>query len=209
MRRLFVIVLLLTEMLFAGDLKPIALPTPQTDGGRPLMQALKERHTSREFAPGKLPLQLVSNLLWAAFGVNRADGRRTAPSSWDWQEIDIYVFTPDATYVYDAKANQLLPVVARDLRALTGTQSYVATAPLNLVYIADHAKAKRGAVKEADFYSAAHTGFIGQNVYLFCASEGLACGIRSSVDKEALGAALKLRPEQKIILGQAVGYPKK
>lgn len=209
MRKAFLAVPFLAGVLFAQDLKPISLPSPQTDGGRPLMQALKERKTSREFAPGKIPPQVLSNLLWAAFGINRPDGRRTAPSSWDWREIDIYVFTPDGTYVYDAKANQLQPVSPRDLRALTGTQGYVATAPLDLVYIADHAKATRGAVKEADFYSAAHAGFIGQNVYLFCASEGLATGVRSSIDKAALGVALKLRPEQKIILGQAVGYPKK
>jgi len=107
-KSLFVGVLISVSYLSAQDLKPISLPPPQTDGGRPLMQLLKERKSSRDFAAEKLPLQLLSNLLWAAFGVNRPDGRRTAPSAMNWQEIDIYVATAEGLFLYDAKGNRRL-----------------------------------------------------------------------------------------------------
>jgi nitroreductase len=203
----FAFALLSAGGLLAQDLKPIALPQPQTDGGRPLMQVLKERKTTRDFAADKLPLQMLSNLLWAAFGVNRPDGRRTAPSAMNRQEIDIYVAISEGLFVYNAQANRLEPVLAQDVRAATGTQSFVGAAPLDLVYVADLAKA--GSEPDVELYTAADTGFIAQNVYLFCASEGLATVVRGSVDRAALAKAMKLRPDQKIILAQTVGYPKK
>jgi len=194
----------------AQELKPIELPKPQTDGGRPLMQVLKERSTSRDFSSEKLPLPVLSNLLWAAFGVNRPEsGKRTAPSARNWQEIDIYVATADGLYVYDAKAHRLNPVLAEDVRAATGTQPYVKDAPVNLVYVADLAKTGKASAPDQDFYTAADTGFIAQNVYLYCASEGLATVIRGGVDRPALAKVMKLRPDQKITLSQTVGYPKK
>jgi SagB-type dehydrogenase family enzyme len=194
----------------AQELKPIELPKPQTDGGRPLMQVLKERSTSRDFSSEKLPLPVLSNLLWAAFGVNRPEsGKRTAPSALNWQEIDIYVATADGLYVYDAKAHRLNPVLAEDVRAATGTQPYVKDAPVNLVYVADLAKTGKASAPDQDFYTAADTGFIAQNVYLYCASEGLATVIRGGVDRPALAKVMKLRPDQKITLSQTVGYPKK
>lgn len=193
----------------AQALQPVPLPRPQTDIGRPLMQVLKDRRTTRDFSPEKLPAQVMSNLLWAAFGVNRPDsGKRTAPSAMDWQETDIYVATAEALYVYNARKNQLDPVLREDVRALTGTQSFVKDAPLNLVYVADLAKT-RGSSAERDLFVAADTGFIAQNVYLFCASEGLATVVRGSIDRPALSKALRLRPDQRIILAQTVGYPKK
>jgi len=208
MRRSMLLAVLMTAgCLLAQDLKTIALPQPQTDGGRPLMQVLKDRKTTRDFAPDKLPPQVLSNLLWAAFGVNRPDGRRTAPSAMNKQEIDIYVATADGLFVYNAQTNRLDPVLAQDVRAATGTQPFVATAPVDLVYVADLAKA--GGEPDADLYTAADTGFIAQNVYLYCASEGLATVVRGSVDRAALAKVMKLRPEQKIILSQTVGYPKK
>lgn len=206
-KSLFVIALMSASCLLAQDLKPIALPQPQTDGGRPLMQVLKERKTTREFAADKLPPQVLSNLLWAAFGVNRPDGRRTAPSAMNKQEIEIYVATGEGLFVYNAQANRLDPVLPQDVRAATGMQSFVATAPVDLVYVADLAKA--GSEPDADLYTAADTGFIAQNVYLYCASEGLATVVRGSVDRAALAKTMKLRPDQKIILAQTVGYPKK
>jgi len=206
-KSLFVGVLISVSYLSAQDVKPISLPPPQTDGGRPLMQVLKERKTSREFAAEKLPLQLLSNLLWAAFGVNRPDGRRTAPSAMNWQEIDVYLATAEGLFLYDAKGNRLEAVLAQDIRPNTGTQSFVATAPLNLVYVADLSKTGSGA--DTELFTAADAGFIGQNVYLFCASENLATVVRGSIDRVALAKAMKLRPEQKIILAQTVGYPKK
>jgi len=192
----------------AQELKSVILPVPQTDGGRPLMQALKERKSTREFGGEKLPVQVLANLLWAGFGVNRPDGRRTAPSAMNWQEIEIYVVTADGTYVYDAAKNRLAPVAKEDLRSLAGTQSFVATAPVNLVYVADMTKVS-GDAGEKDLFTGADTGFIAQNVYLYCASEGLATVVRASVDREALGKALKLKAAQKIVLSQSVGYPKK
>jgi SagB-type dehydrogenase family enzyme len=194
----------------AQDLKPVQLLLPQTDGGKPLMQALKARATSRAFAPDALPDQVVSNLLWAAFGINRPDsGRRTAPSAQNWQEIDIYVVMGNGTYVYDAKAHALVPVVSEDLRALTGRQSFAKDAPLTLVFVADYARTGKASPEDKGLYTAADTGYISQNVYLFCASEGLATGVRGSIDRPALAKALKLRPDQKIMLAQSVGFPKK
>jgi SagB-type dehydrogenase family enzyme len=191
----------------AQELKPIALPKPRTEGGKPLMQALQERKSTRSFRAEKLSPQMLSNLLWAAFGVNRADGRRTAPSAMNAQEIDIYVALPEGVYLFEAGPHRLAPVLAGDLRAQTGTQSYVAEAALNLVYVADYAKGKANPNVTAGF-AAADTGFIGQNVYLFCASEGLGTVFRASVDREALAKTLKLRPDQHVLYAQSIGYPK-
>lgn len=188
----------------------IKLPAPQTDGGKPLMQCLKLRQSSREFSPEKLPLQTLSNLLWAAYGINRPDsGKRTAPSAVNWQNIDLYVATADGLFLYEAKQHALIQILKDDIRALCGIQDFVKTAPLNLIYVGDYAKIPRGSDEDKRFYSAAHTGFISQNVYLFCASEGLATVVRASINREELAKAMKLRPEQHIILAQTVGYPKK
>jgi len=193
----------------AQELKPIELPKPQTEGGKPLMQVLNERKSARQFSTQKLPPQVLSNLLWAAFGVNRPDGRRTAPSASNMQEIDIYVALPEGLYLYDAKGHRLVPVVAEDLRAATGSQPFVGQAPLNLVYVADYARMGSRPDDAKVFYSAADTGFISQNVYLYCASEGLATVVRATVDRQKLAAQMKLRPEQRIVLAQTVGYPAK
>jgi nitroreductase len=204
------VVLILTPVGGLGqELKSIRLPKPQTDIGRPLMQVLKDRSSARTFGPGKLPEQVMSNLLWAAFGVNRPDsGKRTAPSALNWQETDIYVATADGLYVYDAKQHQLNPVLRDDVRAQTGTQPFVKDAPLDLVYVADLAKTG-SASQDRDMYVAADVGFIAENVYLFCASEGLVAVVRGSIDRPALAKTMQLRPNQRIILGQTVGYPKK
>jgi SagB-type dehydrogenase family enzyme len=204
-------VLLIGPALGAGqEMRPLELPKPQTDGGRPLMQVLRDRHSTREFKPDKLPLQVLSNLLWAAFGINRPDsGKRTAPSAMNWQEVDIYVALPEGLYLYDAKAHRLMPILAEDVRGATGGQDFVKGAPLNLVYVADLARTKDAGAEEKNFYSTIDVGFISQNVYLFCASEGLATVVRGTVDRPALAKLIKLRPEQKVIVAQTVGYPKK
>jgi SagB-type dehydrogenase family enzyme len=199
----------LSAISAAQVLKPVQLPPPQTTGGRPLMEVLKDRKSTREFGSGTLSLQTLSNLLWAAFGINRPDGHRTAPSAMNWQEISIYVATPAGVYLYDAKANVLEPVLAGDFRAATGTQSFVKDAAVNLVYVSNLSKTGGVASSEAEMYTAADVGFIAQNVYLYCASEGLATVGRGSIDKPALAKTLKLHPQQKIILAQSVGYPKK
>jgi SagB-type dehydrogenase family enzyme len=207
---LFVFALALAAPFAAAqELKPVTLPKPRIDAGKPLMQVLNARKTTREFSPEKLSPQVLSDLLWAAFGVNRPDGRRTAPSAMNSQEIDIYVAVAEGVYLYDARPHALKPVVAGDLRAATGGQDFVRSAPLNLVYVADFARMGGAPEQEKVFYSAADSGFIGQNVYLYCASEGLGAVIRGTVDRPALAKALKLRPEQRILLAQTVGYPKK
>jgi SagB-type dehydrogenase family enzyme len=202
--------LLLPTLTLGQELKPLILPAPQTDGGKPLMQALKDRHSTREFSSEKLSPQVLANLLWAAFGINRPDtGKRTAPSAMNWQEIDVYVATAEGLYVYDAKGNKLNPILAGDVRAAAGVQPFVKDAPLNLIYVADFAKTGKSSAEDRNFYSAADVGFIAQNVYLFCASEGLAVVVRGGVDRVALTKLMKLRPDQKILLAQTVGYPKK
>ncbi len=191
------------------DLKPIQLPPPQTEIGKPLMQALKLRQTSRSFDSRSLPRQELSNLLWAADGINRPDsGKRTAPSAMNCQEVDIYVALPEALYLYEAKTHTLVPVVGKDLREATGKQDFVKDAPLNLVYVADWARMKSATEADKQLYSGADVGFIAQNVYLYCASQGLAVVVRGSVDRTLLPQSMKLRPEQRIILAQTVGYPR-
>jgi nitroreductase len=208
-RRFIPVALILA--LFAGPAlaQDVKLPDPNTEGGKRLMQVLKARHSTREFGPGKLPPQVLSNLLWAAFGINRADGKRMAPSAVNWQEIDIYVTTPDGAYVWDAKANVLKLVAASDLRAATGSQPYVGTAAVNLVYVADLARTGRASVEQQQTWVWANAGLIAENAYLYCASEGLAVVVRAMINREALGKELKLRPDQKILLAQSIGYPAK
>ena len=208
----FILIILSTfaALTFAEELKPIQLLKPQLNKGRPLMQVLKERSSSRSFSKEKLPLQVISDLLWAAFGVNRPEtGKRTAPSAVNWQEIDIYVATSDGLYLYDAKAHMLKPILSEDIRAMTGRQEFVKDAPINLVYVADYSRMGTAPKEDKDLYSATDTGFISQNVYLYCASEGLATVVRGSIDRQALAKVMKLRSDQKVILAQSVGYPKK
>jgi nitroreductase len=194
----------------AQVLSPLVLPPPVTEGGKPLMTALKARSSAREFSAEKLPLQTLSNLLWAAWGINRPDGRRTAPSASNRQEIDIYVALPEGVFLWDAKTNTLNPIAAGDHRGATGTQPVAAAAAANLLYIADTARLSRPPGDPQQLLNiGADAGFIAENVYLFCASEGLATVVRASVAKEALGKILTLRDTQVIVLAQSVGYPKK
>ena len=191
----------------AQDLTPIQLPPPRMAGGMPLMEALRLRQSRREFAPDPLPPQVLSNLLWAAWGVSRPDsGKRTAPSAMNRQEMDVYVAQADGLYRYDAKAHALVPLAREALRAQTGGQAFVSTAPLNLIYVT---RAAGGSAEDRLIYGGAQAGFISQNVYLFCASEGLATVVRGGIDRDAMARAMKLGPDQRIILAQSVGYPKK
>lgn len=195
--------------IFAEESR-LVLPKPQVDGGRPLMLVLKDRISSRSFSPEKLSMQALSNLLWAAFGINRQDtGKRTAPSAVNRQEIDIYVATADGLYLYEAGSHALKLIRADDIRALTGRQDFVKEAPANLIYVADFSRMGTAPKEDKELYSAADTGFISQNVYLYCASERLATVVRGSIDRQALAKAMNLRPDQKIILAQSVGYHKK
>jgi nitroreductase len=200
---IFVAAMLASSLLAQSTI----LPAPQKTGGMPLMEALAKRSTSRAFATNELSLQQISSLLWAAFGINRPDGKRTAPSAMNRQEAEIYVLLKQGVYTYSAVSNQLDLIAAEDVRALGGTQSFVKDAPLTLVFVADLAKTG-GANESSRNYAYADAGYISQNVYLFCASEGLATGVRASIDRTPLGQKLKLRPDQMIVLAQSVGYPK-
>jgi nitroreductase len=183
---------------------PIQLPSPQITGGLPLMQALAHRQTTRSFEDKPLPLQTLSNLLWAAFGVNRprqvkAGLGRTAPSAMNSQDIELDVVTSDGVYVYEAESSRLRPVVAGDLRGKIGA-SPAARAAVTLVYVAP--------VK--DDWAQVDVGFIGQNVYLFAASEGLNAwfyAMHGPQETAAVAAALKLPSDKQPLYAQSVGYP--
>ncbi|PWB73288.1 nitroreductase [candidate division GN15 bacterium] len=209
-RMTILLTLLLATAVTAQDIQVIPLPKPDTTGGKPLMQVLKDRQSTRDFSADTIPLPVLSNLLWAACGVNRAEsGKRTAPSAMNWQEIDVYVTTARGVFRYDSKGHSLQQIMTEDIREKTGSQPFVKEVPVNLLYVADYAKANRGSEEDKSFYAAADAGFISENVYLFCASEGLATVVRGSVDRELVAKAMNLRPDQKVILAQSVGYPKK
>ena len=207
-----------TASSLAQDLEPITLVKPETEGGKSVLEALSERRTTRDIGSEKLPPQVLSNLLWAAFGVNRQEGPfrgpgRTAASASNSQEIDLYVALPEGVYVYDAAAHKLMPVVAGDFRRRSGRRA-AATAPVNIFYVVDiarYAKApfqepglKDPEVQKSYYYVA--TGLIAQNVYLFAASQGLAAHFHNC-DKRNTPEEFKLRPDQRVLFAQTVGYP--
>jgi SagB-type dehydrogenase family enzyme len=193
-----------TSTLFAQNIK---LPSPQKAGGKPLMTVLNERKSDRDFSDKNISNQQLSNLLWAAWGYNRAD-KRTAPSSQNKQEMDVYVALASGCYLYDARKNELILVVKQDLREKTGKQSFVKNAPVNLIFVAD--KRKMAQQDEQSMLQTAYinAGYISQNVYLYCASEGLATVVRGWVDKAPLATAINLHEQQEIVVCQTVGYPK-
>ena len=198
MRRLVITLVLIIGSLscFSQDIK---LPSPRRTGGKPLMDALNARQSEREFSDKELNIQTLSDLLWAANGFNR-ETKRTAPSSQDRQELDLYVFLKSGVYFYDAKNQQLIQKVKGDNQAKTGGQPFVAIAPVNLVFVANLDKASNRDAALID------CGFISQNVYLFCASEGLISVVRGSIDKGELHRLLGLNENQEALLGQTVGY---
>ena len=203
--------LLIVAGCFAGSVfaQNLDLPVPQKTGGLPLMDALAKRATARAFdASRELSPKQLSSLLWAGFGINRPDGKRTAPSARNFQETDVYVLLKSGTYVYNAASNRLDLVSSEDARSLGGTQPFVKDAPVTLIFVADLAKMGKGDNAGKMNTANIDVGYISQNAYLYCASEGLATGARGSVDRTALGPKLKLRPDQAIILAQSVGYPK-
>ena len=189
-------------------IEAIQLPPPVRSGGMPLMEALAGRRSGREFAPTELPLPLLSNLLWAAWGVNRAGGLRTAPSALNAQEIDVYLALPRGAYLYDAAAHALQRVAAADLRRATGYQDFVDDAPLDLVFVADHGRMRMVPAAQRESYASVAAGAIAQNVYLFTAGNGLATVIRAWIDRSAIADALGLTHDQQVLLSQTVGYPK-
>ena len=192
-----------------GEATPIIeLPPVDPHGGLPLMEALSKRRSSREFSPDPLPPPVLSGLLWAAYGVNRPDGGRTAPSALNAQEVDVYVTLPAGAYRYDAAAHVLHLVAGRDVRRVTGYQDFVDDAALDLVFVADYAHTRLVPVAQRESYASVAAGAITQNVYLYAASNGLATVIRAWIDRAAIAEALGLAHDQQVLLAQTVGYPK-
>lgn len=185
----------------------IQLPEPAKEGGKPLLTALAERRSDRAFSDRDIPLQMLSDLLWAAYGINRPDGHRTVPSALNRQEIDLYAIMKDGAYLYDAASNRLAQVSSEDLRAKSGFGEYANNAPLTLVYAVSKSR-QRLADREASVkIGAVDAGFIGQNVYLFCASEGLNSVFFATLDKLAIARSLKFKGGDEVFFGQTVGFP--
>ncbi|MBU0469018.1 MAG: SagB/ThcOx family dehydrogenase [Candidatus Omnitrophica bacterium] len=213
MRKLSIIFITLFAVVcstLAGAQEPINLLEPDLKSGKLLMEALNERKSTRSFSDKQLTNEIISNLLWAAFGINREDGKRTAPSAMDFREIDIYVATQEGVYVYEPENKVLMPILNEDIREIVGIQEYTKDAPLGLIYVADYSKMGSQAIEEntKEIWASADAAFISQNVYLFCASEGLATVVIGMIDKPTLSAKLGLKDEQNIIFSQPVGYPK-
>lgn len=188
-------------------LEHIHLPRPETSGGMPLMQTLNNRMSTKEFTTQAIPLGQISNLLWAAFGINRPEsGKRTVATAVNCQDIEVYVVLEKAAYVYQAKEHRLIPVVNQDVRSLAATQEYAKAAPINLVYVSDYSKMADRFKDKKPIYAAFHAGSISQNVYLYCASTGLGAVVRDSVDRAGLRDALNLSDNQVIVMAQSVGY---
>lgn len=189
-----------------NSLKRIALDKPLLESGLPLMQALSRRQSTRQFADTPLTARQLSELLWAADGINReASGGRTAPSPHSFNEIDIYAALPSAVYRYDAQGHCLVLKRAVDARNLTGYQDFVGRAPLDLVYVVNHGRLLEMPIQQRDVFSAATAGAIAQNVYLYCASAGLATVVRGWLNRRILAEALSLNEDEIPILAQTVG----
>jgi nitroreductase len=200
-----------------GDIKPdrvkersdevLELPPPRSDGS-PLLSLLAQRQSRRVFSRRVLPLELLSDLLWAAFGVNRPETTgRTAPSGLNVQEIDVYVAVATGVYLFEANAHRLHRVARIDARRVTGYQDFVDDAPLDLIYVADRAPARSLLGSQQDMFAAVCAGAVAQNVYLFCAEQGLNTVVRAWFNARVLGDALQLGPDERVLLTQTVGYP--
>ena len=194
----------------------IELPQPRTTGGKPLMDCLKERHSTRTYTKEEVPLQELSNVLWAAFGLTRQDagtgigipGSHTAPTACNAQSVDVYVALPDGVYLYKPHAHVLQPVLAGDIREslFHPAQAFVLDAPVHLLYVVDQARTISGGTWDRQVMSFADSAFMAENVYLYCACAKLGTVIRAMIDREKLSELLQLRPEQMVTLSQTVGY---
>jgi nitroreductase len=197
------------QRAIADEARVIELPPPRTAGGKPLIEALRQRRSIREYASRALPPQVLSDLLWAAFGINRpASGDRTAPYWRHIMVIDVYAAMADGVWLYEPKRHALVQHLSADIRAQTGRQDFAGTAPLNLVYVAHGERMQGVSAEDRRLFAAVDAAFIGQNVYLFCASEGLATVFRGAIDYPKLTGAMRLGAGQFVTFAQTVGYPK-
>ncbi|MBN1416298.1 MAG: SagB/ThcOx family dehydrogenase [Bacteroidales bacterium] len=205
----YMLIIALTKFTCNAQLNDtVLLPDPVKQEGKALMQALNERHSSREYVDKELTLQQMADMLWAAYGINRKDGRRTVPSARNKQEIDVYVTTAEGVFLYDALENSLVRISGDDIRGRTGGQPWVKTAAVNIIYVCDKTRAasqdERGVLVNAAFTA----GACAQNVYLYCASEGIGSVVRGSFNGDELRGLLKLNDNQVIVMAQTVGYTK-
>lgn len=186
----------------------VPLPPPVLPLSITLAECLNGRRSSRAFGSEALSGAQLSALLWAAFGINRPhSGGRTAPSAHDWQEIALYAVMADGSFRYDPQGHALTRVADGDLRHATGTQAFVASAPLNLVYVADFARMVDARADDRPFLAGADAGCIAQNVYLYCAGAGLCTVVRALIDRARLADLLGLGRTQRVALAQTVGHP--
>jgi len=191
----------------------IKLNPPDLNRGISLMQALKKRKTNRDISDKKVTLQQLSDLLWAADGVNRPDGKRTAPAAMGIYCVDIYVVLPEGVYLYDSAKHELEPVAKGDFRKSAGMQDFVFIAPVNLVYVFTLRNPQNSPgpapvpEEKRKIWGDVEVGCMVQNVYLYCASQGLAAVVRGMIDQKKFSEAIKVKPEQ-IIVAQTIGYPK-
>lgn len=209
-KKLFTLTIVMFSVLtlcYAQVIETIVLPPANKTGGMPLMEALQNRQSQRSFSSKELTQQQLSDLLWAAYGINRPNGYRTVPSARTWNEFDIYIIKANGWYVYEPQQHALLKMGNDDFRVASAVQEFAHTAPINLVFVADFDRMTNADDETRKFYSATDVGYISQNVYLYCASEGLATIVRGQIDKQKMKELLKLRPNQHIILAQTVGYP--
>ncbi len=207
MRRIILTICITASVFSASAQSVINLPAPVTTGGKPLMDVLSERHSGREFLDSAMSDQQISNLLWAAYGVNRSEsGKRTAPSARNMQEFDIYVALKKGLYRWNSANNQLEPIKSGDFRGRIGRQTFVASASLVLIFVADYDRMGKMEEASKEFYSAADCGYISQNVYLFAASENLSTVVLGSVERESVAQLLGLKATQKIVFAQPVGF---
>ncbi len=189
-----------------GSFSVYSLPVAQFANNMPLLQALQERRSSREFRTDELPVPIIASIPWAGFGINRPDGKRTAPSAYNVQDIDIYLATSKGLYRYEAGTHSLIPLLPDDLRPYTGTQAFAAGAPLDLVYVSSYDRIG-ASDEECTQWSWAHSGCIAQNVYLACAALGLATVVRSTLDRTGLSVRMGLASSQHVTLSQTIGFP--
>jgi len=213
MKKIFITLtaLLITSMsMYSQDLAEVKLNAPNKSRGSVVTKALSDRQSVREYDTKDISLQDLSDLLWAANGVNREDGKRTAPSAMNRQEIDVYVVNKDGTYLYDAAGHVLKPVSKGDYRkSVAAQQDFAAAAPLCLVIVANLEKLGDATKEGTRITAALDAGIVSQNINIFCAGVGLATVPRGSMNQEELKKALKLSDTQQLMLNNPVGYPKK
>lgn len=194
----------------AQEMKEIKLNAPNKTKGEAVMKVFNERQSAREYAPQMLSSQDLSDLLWATNGINRPDGKRTAPSAKNVQDVDVYVVLKEGAYLYDAKAHALKPIAAGDYRAaVAGGQDFVKDAPVSIVLVSELSRLGNATAEHTKLMGAVDVGIVCQNINMACAGLGLATVPRATMDQATLRKVLKLTDTQLLLMNNPVGYPKK